>query len=71
MTDPSLGRKKKKITYTASPLGIERAENALKRLGFDSKINFAKSQLLARNTVTKFFSESQFSLTHLKEYVRH
>ena len=55
MTDPSQGRKKRKITIIASPIGVEIAENALIRLGFDSKSNFAKSQLLARNTVTKFF----------------
>ncbi|MEG4208893.1 pentapeptide repeat-containing protein [Microcoleus sp. S13_B4] len=54
MTDLSI-RKKKKIPITASSEGVKIAENALKRLGFDSKINFAKSQLLARSTVTKFF----------------
>ncbi len=55
MTDSSLARKKKKVTYTASTQGIDRAENALKRLGFESKSNFAESQLLSRSTVTKFF----------------
>jgi hypothetical protein len=54
MTDLSI-RKKKKITITASSEGVEIAQKALIRLGFDSKINFAKSQLLARSTVTKFF----------------
>ena len=66
MTDPSLGRKKKKITYTASPQGVERADNALIRLGFDSKLNFAKSQLLARNTVTKFFQRQPIQLDSFK-----
>ncbi len=56
MTDSTQGRKKKKITYTASPQGIEKAEKALKRLGFESKINFAKSNFLSRSTVTKFFN---------------
>jgi len=48
-------RKKKKITIPASSEGVKIAENALKKLGFDSKINFAKSQLLSRRTITKFF----------------
>jgi len=48
-------RKKKKITITASSEGVKIAENALKRLGFDSQINFAKSQLLSRRTITRFF----------------
>jgi uncharacterized protein YjbI with pentapeptide repeats len=54
MTDLSI-RKKKKITITASSEGVKLAENALIRLGFDTKSNFAKSQLLARSTVTNFF----------------
>ncbi len=66
MTDPSLGRKKRKITYTASSQGIEIAEKALKRLGFESKINFAKSQLLARSTVTKFFQSEPIQLDSLQ-----
>ena len=54
MTDLSI-RKKRQIPITASAEGVKIAENALIRLGFDSKINFAKSQLLAPSTVTKFF----------------
>jgi uncharacterized protein YjbI with pentapeptide repeats len=54
MTDLSI-RKKRQIPITASSEGVKIAENTLIRLGFDSKINFAKSQLLARSTVTKFF----------------
>ena len=54
MTDLSI-RKKKKITITASSEGVKIAENALKRLGFDTKSDFAKSKFLARSTVTKFF----------------
>jgi uncharacterized protein YjbI with pentapeptide repeats/DNA-binding Xre family transcriptional regulator len=55
MTNLSQGRKKRKITYAASPQVVDKAEKALKRLGFESKINFAKSNLLSRSTVTKFF----------------
>jgi len=54
MTDLSI-IKKNKITITASSEGVKIAENALLRLGFESKSNFAKSQLLARSTVTRFF----------------
>jgi hypothetical protein len=54
MTDLSI-RKKNKITITASSEGVKIAENALKRLGFDTKSDFAKSKFLARSTVTKFF----------------
>jgi uncharacterized protein YjbI with pentapeptide repeats/DNA-binding Xre family transcriptional regulator len=62
----SLAKKKKKITYTASIQGIQRAENALKRLGFESKINFAESQLLSRSTVTKFFQCQPIQLDSFK-----
>ncbi|MGI2904203.1 pentapeptide repeat-containing protein [Tolypothrix sp. VBCCA 56010] len=66
MTDFSLAKKKKKITYTASTQGKERAENALKRLGFESKSNFAESQLLSRSTVTKFFQCQPIQLDSFK-----
>ena len=66
MTDLSI-IKKKKITITASSEGIKIAENALIRLGFDSKINFAKSQLLARSTVTKFFQRQPIQLDSFKK----
>ena len=66
MTNPSLGRKKRRITYTASPQGVKTAEKALKRLGFESKSNFAKSQLLARSTVTKFFQSEPIQLNSLQ-----
>jgi Pentapeptide repeats (8 copies) len=66
MTDLSI-RKKKRITITASSEGVEIAENALIRLGFDSKINFAKSQLLARSTVTKFFQSQPIQLDSFKK----
>jgi hypothetical protein len=69
MTDLSM-RKKKKITIPASSEGVKIAENALKRLGFDSKINFAKSQLLSRRTITRFFQCRPFSLIPLKDMSR-
>ncbi|MEH2181478.1 hypothetical protein [Nostoc sp.] len=62
MINPSQGTKKRKITIIASPKGVEIAEKALLRLGFGSKSNFAKSQLLARNTVTKFFQREPIQL---------
>ncbi|MCC5604639.1 pentapeptide repeat-containing protein [Nostoc favosum] len=67
MTDPSLGRKKRKFTIIASPKGVEIAEKALLRLGFDSKSNFAKSRLLARTTVTKFFQCEPIQLDSFKK----
>jgi DNA-binding Xre family transcriptional regulator len=66
MTDLSI-RKKKKITITASSEGVKIAENALIRLGFESKSNFAKSQLLARSTVTKFFKCEPIQLDSFKK----
>jgi len=55
MTDNSHS-KKRKITIRASPQGVEKAEKALIRLGFETKTNFAKSQFLSRSSVTKFFN---------------
>jgi len=49
---------RKRVTVIASIEGVERAEKALIRLSFESKSNFAKSQLIARNAVTKFFNRS-------------
>ena len=60
------GRKKKKITYIASLQGIKKAENALVRLGFESKINFSKSILVSRTTVTKFFQGKPIQLDSFK-----
>ena len=60
-------RKKKKITIPASSEGVKIAENALKRLGFDSKINFAKAQLLSRSTITKFFQCRLIQLDSFKK----
>jgi uncharacterized protein YjbI with pentapeptide repeats len=66
MTDLSI-RKMNKITITASSEGVKRAYNALKRLGFESKSNFAKSQLLGRSTVTKFFQCESIQLDSFKK----
>jgi uncharacterized protein YjbI with pentapeptide repeats len=66
MTDLSI-RKKKKIMITASSEGVKIAENALIRLGFDTKSNFAKSQLLARSTVTKFFQRQPIQVDSFKK----
>src|SRR4028118_445676 len=60
-------REKKKITIIASSEGVKRAENALIRLGFESQINFAKSQLLARSTVSKFFNCRPIQLDSFKK----
>jgi hypothetical protein len=65
MTDFSQDRKRT-ITYRASPQGIEIAERALLRLGFASKSNFAKSNLLSRSTVTKFFLGQPIQLDPFK-----
>ena len=56
MPDSSPCKKKKKLTLVASKQGIEIAERALIRLGFDSKSNFAVAHL-SRSTVTKFFKQ--------------
>jgi uncharacterized protein YjbI with pentapeptide repeats len=56
MVESSPCRKKKKLTLAASEKGVETAEKALLRLGFESKSNFAESQRLSRSTVTKFFN---------------
>ena len=60
-------RKKKKITIPASSEGVKIAENALIGLGFDSKINFAKAQLLSRRTITKFFQCRLIQLDSFKK----
>ena len=66
MTDHSRDRKKKKLTITASEQGVEKAEKALIRFGIGSKSNFAKSRLLGRNTVTKFFNRQPIQVDTFK-----
>lgn len=53
---------RKRITLVATEAGVQHAEQALISLGFDSKTNFAKAQLMARNTVTKFFQRDPIQL---------
>jgi len=57
MPDASPCRKKKKLTITATEKGVDTAERALIRLGFDSKSNFAESQRLSRSIVSNFFNQ--------------
>ncbi len=66
MTQQTPRQKKKRITYKASLQGVEKAEKALVRLGFESKINFAKSIFVSRSTVTKFFQRQPIELDRFK-----
>ncbi|WP_081431064.1 pentapeptide repeat-containing protein [Moorena bouillonii] len=59
-------KKNKKVTIIATPKGLEKAEKALIRLGFESKSNLAKSQLIGRTTVTKFFKSEPIQLDSFK-----
>lgn len=58
--------KKKRITIAATPELIKQAETALIKLGFESKSNFAESQLISRNTVTNFFQGKSIQIDSLK-----
>ncbi|MBE9236587.1 helix-turn-helix domain-containing protein [Anabaena aphanizomenioides LEGE 00250] len=58
--------KKKRITIAAAPELIKQAETALIKLGFESKSNFAESQLISRNTVTNFFQGKSIQIDSLK-----
>jgi uncharacterized protein YjbI with pentapeptide repeats/DNA-binding Xre family transcriptional regulator len=66
MPDSSPSGKKRKITIAACEKGVEIAEKALIRLGFDSKSNFAESQRLSRSVVTKFFNQKRIQLDSFK-----
>lgn len=66
MPDASPCTKKKKLTLVASKKGLEIAERALIRLGFDSRSNFAKSKLLSRSTVANFFNQVPIQLDSFK-----
>lgn len=58
-----MGKSKKgRLTITATEVGIETAERALIRLGFETKTNFAKSHYISRSTVTKFFSRKPIQI---------
>ena len=65
MPDSSPCKKKKKLTLVACQQGLETAERALIRLGFDSKSNFAVAYL-SRTTVTKFFNQVPIQLDSFK-----
>lgn len=54
--------RKRKITLSANEQGIQRAEKALLRLGFGTKTNFAKANILGRSTVSKFFTGKPIQL---------
>jgi uncharacterized protein YjbI with pentapeptide repeats len=54
--------KRRRITVTASHVGINHAEKSLVRLGFDSKSRFAKSQLMSKSTVDRFFNRQPIQL---------
>ena len=56
MTNSKPEQKKPKTKYTVTLKGQERAKRALKRLGFGSEENLAKSILLSRSTVAQFFN---------------
>ncbi|NEQ87826.1 MAG: pentapeptide repeat-containing protein, partial [Moorea sp. SIO2I5] len=66
MTDCSPGKKNKKLTITASLKGVNKAEKALIRLGFDSKSNLAKSQFISRSIVSNFFNLKPIQLDSFK-----
>jgi uncharacterized protein YjbI with pentapeptide repeats len=58
--------KRRRVTVTASPVGIDRAEKSLLRLGFESKSNFARAQLIGKSTVDKFFNRQPIQLDTFK-----
>ncbi|MFM6668523.1 MAG: hypothetical protein ACKPJO_00020 [Dolichospermum sp.] len=57
--------KKKRMTITASPELIKRAEKALFRLGYESKFSFAE-KVISRSTVTKFFKGEPIAIDSFK-----
>jgi uncharacterized protein YjbI with pentapeptide repeats len=66
MTDSNQRRKKKKITYTASPQGVEKAKNAFKRLELEQQKNFEKSIFLSRFIVMGFFTNQGIQFDSVK-----
>ena len=67
MTNPPRNNPKKKLTIVASEKGVEIAEKALKRRGFNSKSDFSKSKFISRNTVSKFFNRQKIQLDTFKK----
>lgn len=57
---------KKKLTLIATEAGIEKAEKALIRLGFESQTNFAAAILMSRTTISKFFNRKPIQLDSFK-----
>ncbi|MBD1903871.1 pentapeptide repeat-containing protein [Trichocoleus sp. DQ-A3] len=66
MAENNLCRTKKRINYIATLEGIEKAEKALQRIGFDSKYSFANSIKLSRTTITRFFSRKPIQFDSFK-----
>ena len=55
-------RTNSRITYAATAEGIQRAEQALRRLGAKSKKSFAESRNIPRTAVTNFFNGKPMEL---------
>ena len=66
MSDGNGGRRKNRVTIIASVEGLEKAAKALVRLGFESRINFAKAQLISPSSVTNFFTTKPIQLDTFK-----
>lgn len=67
MDDTNQLQRKRRITYSATDEGIERAKKALIRQGFSSKSAFAHSIFLSRSTITKFFGGKAIQLDSFKK----
>lgn len=63
MTTPA---KRRKVTVIASQSGVELAERSLPRLGFSSKSEFAKANLIGKSTVDNFFTRKGIQLDSFK-----
>ena len=57
---------KKKLTMIATKEGVEKAQKALIRLGFESKTKFAPAIQMSRSTVSKFFNRKPIQLDSFK-----
>ena len=66
MTNSNPGKKRRRITVIATEKGVEKGERALIRLGFESKTNFAKSTLISRYTVSRFFNRHPIQVDSFK-----
>ena len=61
-TSQNRKRTNSRITYAATPEGIERATEALKKRGGGSKKTFAELCGLSRSTITNFFGRKPIEL---------